>query len=355
MVMVILILMDIRFATSEETAKWNSLVLANPDNGNIFQGDEFAQQKKLGDWIPRYLMADNLAIMVLEKPVLGLGSLWYIPKGPSVGSIPQLGDLLRSLEKFASKNNVFAVKIEPELEKTKDAIKATKEFKLTPVASIQPQSSTVLLDLAPDLEDIMAGLNQKGRHAIRRAERDGVKVKQVKSTDENCKLFYQMFAQTADAHGFVIRPYDYHRKFWQRYVNAGLGQMFFTYLGDNLIACGFAMIFGEKSLYKDAASVREKNVYGASHLMQWHIIQWARELGSKTHDLGGTPPSDKIYDKNHPHYGIGRFKTSFNKHVTDYIGAYDLPIKPLHYKLWTKFGERLTRRNWWRKYRESWY
>lgn len=67
------------------------------------------------------------------------------------------------------------------------------------------------------------------------------------------------------------------------------------------------------------------------------------------------PPSDQINNPEHKHYGIGRFKTSFNKEVTDYVGAFDLPIKPFAYSLWTKIGERLVLRAYWRKYSESWY
>lgn len=62
------------------------------------------------------------------------------------------------------------------------------------------------------------------------------------------------------------------------------------------------------------------------------------------YDLCGAPPSDQIGNPNHPHYGIGRFKTSFNKEVTDYVGAYDSPINPLRYKLWIKIGERMAMR-----------
>jgi len=347
--------MDLRFATAEEIAEWDARILANPDGGNVFQGDEFAEQKKMGNWKPRYIISENLAITVLEKRVLGLGKMWYVPKGPGIKSVEQLGEMLQPLAKLAHKNNAFALKIEPELKKTPDTLEAIKAFGLLHVPPIQPHSSTVLLNIAPEPDTILASLNQKGRHAIRRAERDGVIVKQVEATDDNCRLFYQMFTETAQKQGFVIRPYDYQFKFWRRYADAGLGQLFFTYHEDKLIACAFAIVFGEKSLYKDAASIRDKNVYGASHLMQWHIIQWAREQGAKLHDLGGCPPSSRIDDKQHPHYGLGRFKTSFNKQVTDYVGAFDLPIRPFQYRLWVKFGERLVKRYWWRKYGESWY
>lgn len=346
--------MDVRFATDAEIAEWDSHILGNPDGGNVFQGDEFAEQKKLGKWTPRYVVAGGLALTIHEKPVLGLGKLWYIPKGPGVQSAVALGDLLPVLREFAASNGVFMVKVEPELEKTEGNLRNLSVLELLSVPAIQPNFSTVLIDLTPDLDTILKNFNQKGRHALRRAERDGVTIERVETTEANCQKFYALLAKTAEG-SFVIRPYDYYQKFWQRYAAAGLGQLFFAYHDDKLIAGAYALVFGDKSTYKDGASIREKTVYGASHLLQWHVMQWAKEQGAVTHDLCGTPPSDHINDETHPHYGIGRFKTSFNKHVTDYVGAYDLVVRPRQYSLWVKFGERVTKSLWWRKYHESWY
>lgn len=351
---VILLFMEIRFATDAETQDWNAHVLANPDGGSIYQGDEFAEQKKLSGWKPRYLFADELAITVLEKPVVGLGRLWYIPKGPGVTSVVQLGDLMPDLRQFAARHGVFVVKVEPELVKTDDAVKALSELGFIPSKPVQAYTSTILIDLSPDLDTTMANFNQKGRHAVRRAERDGATVKQVESTEENCRIFYDLYAKTAEG-SFAIRPFDYYLRFWQRYATAKLGQMFFAYFDGQVIAAAFGMVFGEKSLYKDGASVRERTVYGGSHLLQWHVIQWAKNEGSKIHDLGGSPPSDRMDDESHPFYGFGKFKSSFNKQVTDYIGAYDIVVKPLHYKVWSSYGERLVKRHWWMKHHENWY
>lgn len=346
--------MDIRFAVDAEIATWDSKILSNPDSGNIFQGDEFADQKRMTGWKSRYLIADAISITVLEKSVFGLGNFWYIPKGPGVTDVSQLENLLPKLKDFARKQGVFAVKIEPELLKTNESMKSLIELGLLPVTPIQPNFSTVLIDLSPDPETIISNLNQTSRHAIRRAEREGVKVREVEADNVNCKLFYELLTQTA-AGSFTIRPYDYYYKYWRRYSDAGLGQLFFAYYEDKLIAGSFAVIFGDKSTYKDGASIREKTVYGASHLLQLYVMQWARRQGSKTHDLCGSPPSDQIGNKNHPHYGIGLFKTSFNKQVTDYVGAFDLVVNPTKYGWWKRFAERIVKRLWWHKYHESWY
>lgn len=332
--------MTLRFARLDETSSWNVHILANPDGGNILQSTEFAERKTPNGWKIHYIMADSLAITVLEKSILGLGKLWYIIKGPGVTSVEQLQTLLPDLKQFAAKNGVFAVKIEPEIIKTSQTPAELASLGLVKVRNVQPNASTVLLDLSGNLEDIMAGLNQKGRHAIRRAERDGVTIEQVPTTDENCEKMFELYKITAEGQ-FGIRPYEYYKNFWQEFERASMGQLFFAYSGGQLIAAAYALVFGNKSVYKDGASVRERPVYGASHLLQWHVIKWAKSRGSVLHDFSGAPPSDRINDPTHPYYGIGRFKTSFNKQVTDYIGTYDIVVRPLQYKLWAKFGERL--------------
>lgn len=336
------------------TAQQNKSILSNPDNGNVFQSVEFANIKQRQGWRPRFETINGIAITILEKAPLGLGRLWYIPKGPGVGSVEELGELLPELKKLAYKSGAFAIKIEPELQKTDEILVALKKLGLQKTRPIQPNFSTVLIDLSPTLDEILKNLNQKGRHAIRRAERDGVTIKRVDSTDENCEIMYRLLSETA-AGSFGIRSYDYYREFWQSFSKPKLGQLFFAYFEGEVIAGAYALTFGTKSTYKDGASVRQKTTYGASHLLQWEVIKWAKESGSLTHDLCGAPPSDQVNNPEHPHYGIGRFKTSFNKTITDYVGAYDIVIQPSAYKVWSSLGERIALRLYYRFHKESFY
>ena len=346
--------MSVQFATNDQLETWNSLITKNPDGGNIFQAYEFTQQKQLDNWNPRYLLADGLAITVLEKSILGLGKLWYLPKGPGVISVRQLDGLLPELSLFAKENGAFMIKIEPELMKTDETLADLMKLGLKKVRPIQPNFSTVLVDISPDLETVLKNLNQKGRHAIKRAERDGVTVKLVKSNERNCRVMYRLLSDTA-TNSFRIRSYSYYKAFWQRYEKAGLGQLFFAYVDNQVVAAAYAIRLGKKSTYKDGASVRERTVYGASHLLQWHVMQWAKANGAITHDLCGAPPSHEINNSNHPHYGIGRYKTSFNKEVTDYIGAYDLPLNSTAYKLWSRFFEKIVLRLYAKTHHKSFY
>lgn len=346
--------MALRFATTDEITTWNEHLLANPDGGNILQSLEMAEQKTLGNWKPRYIISDTLAILVLEKSVPFLGKLWYVMKGPGVTTVEELTSILPGLKSLAAKSGVFTVKIEPEIIKTDDAPAALTDLGLVKSRDVQPNVSTVLLDLSGSVDEIMANLNQKGRHAIRRAERDGAVVKQVPATDDNCRMMYDLYLLTAEGQ-FPVRSYSYYKHFWQTFERAQTGQMFFAYADDRIAAAAYALIFGSKSTYKDGASLRERPVYGMSHFLQWNIITWAKSRGATVHDFCSTPPSDQIKNPDHPFYGFGRFKTSFNKDVIDFVGAYDIIIRPTSYRIWSHIGERIALRLHWQRHHESYY
>src|SRR5690606_24658912 len=99
--------MNARFATPDETASWDDLLVANPDKGNVFQTTEVAETKRKNSWTPRYVMVGSRAITVLEKSVPFLGNYWYLPKGPGVADQADLDEIITSLSAFAKKHGVF--------------------------------------------------------------------------------------------------------------------------------------------------------------------------------------------------------------------------------------------------------
>lgn len=344
--------MAVRFATKKEIDNWDNLLAKNPDGGNIFSSFEFAMQKETGGYSANFVIFDNVAITILEKNAPGLGKLWYLPKGPGVSTFKELWPILQELGPFAKQHGAFAIRIEPEIDRHEQP--TLSRHGLRKARPIIPNPSTITLDISKSLDIILSNMPQKGRYAIKRAQRDGVKIEQVKSDEKNCQIMFDLLAETAEGQ-FGIRSYDYYRTFWQRFEGARLGQMFFAYVDNKVVAGAYAMVLGKKSTYKDGASVRERTVYGASHLLQWHIIDWAKSRGATVHDFCGSPPSDEINNKDHRHYGIGLFKTAFSKNVVDYIGCYDLVLNPTKYNVWVKFAEKVAHRLHYYKHHDSYY
>jgi lipid II:glycine glycyltransferase (peptidoglycan interpeptide bridge formation enzyme) len=344
--------MNARYATADEIADWNTLILKNPDGGTIFASFEYSEIKKMTGYTPRYVIVDHLAITVLEKTALPLGRFWYLPKGPEVRSAKALFDVLKALRPLAKKAGVFLIKVESELDRS--MAPSIERHGLKKASAIIPNPSTITLDISDSLEDVIMHLPQKGRHAIRRAERDGVTVKKVAPTEKNCQQMYDLLAETAKGQ-FGIRSYNYYKKYWEIFSEQGYGQLFFAYYDNEVVAGAYAMTFGEKSTYKDGASIRKRTAYGASHFLQWNVIEWAKSRGVTLHDFCGSPPSDEIHNPDHPHYGIGLFKTSFNKEVTDYIGTYDYVLSKSKYLAWKKLGERVHRRLYYKRTSDYYY
>jgi lipid II:glycine glycyltransferase (peptidoglycan interpeptide bridge formation enzyme) len=341
-----------RFASPDEIASWNEHILANPDGGNVFASTDYIAQKLTGGYSVKYIFVGSIAITVLQKSIPPLGALWYLPKGPGVTTTKELFAILHALTPLAKKHGVFVIRVEPELSRSTQPTLA--RHGLIKARPIIPNPSTITLDLTPDIDDILTTLPQKGRYAIKRAERDGVTVKMVESTDANCKIMFDLLSETAEGQ-FGIRSFDYYRGFWQGFASHGNGQLFFAYVDGHVVAGAYAIVFGTKSTYKDGASVRKRTAYGASHLLQWHVITWAKQHGSIIHDFCGSPPSDEINNPDHIHYGIGMFKTGFNKTVTDYVGCYDMVIRQTQYAMWSHIGERVARRLHHYKHHDSYY
>ena len=344
--------MTARYATPEEISRWDQLIINNPDGGNVFSSYEYSEIKKLTDYTARFIVNGSLAVTILEKQTPPLGKLWYLPKGPNVTSSKELFSTLKAIRPLAKKAGVFVIRIETELNRS--CRPTLERHGLVKAAPIIPNPSTITLDISSPLETVLASLPQKGRHAIRRAERDGVTVTSPKATDKNCELMYKLLSDTAKGQ-FGIRSYNYYKKFWQSFEKAGLGQLFFAHFEGKIVAGAYAMTFGTKSTYKDGASIRERTAYGASHLLQWKVIEWAKSCGVTLHDFCGSPPSDEINNKDHPHHGVGMFKTAFNKEVTDYIGCYDDVLSTTKYKVWKKIGERVHRRLYFKKTKDYYY
>ncbi len=338
--------MTARFANADERAHWNALVAANPGGGEVWAGDQYLEAKRHGRYLPRHVIVDredrpSLAVGVLAKRVPLLGEWWHLPAGPPGDNAEAVLEAANAVAELARSRGAFFMKIEPRA--GPDAAGTIRAAGYGPGIRIVPNPSTILVDVSGTEEELFARIGKKARNSINRAGRDGIMVERVPSTDENCTALYRLLQETAEGR-FVLRDESYYKGFWQGFEKAGLGQIFFATRDGQVVAGAFAMALGEKTTYKDGASVRDKSAYGASHALQWEVLRWANERGAVIHDLCGAPHSSQADDTEHPLNGVGRFKRSFSPEITDYVGTFDLPLKRAAYAFWVKIGDRLMRR-----------
>ena len=146
----------------------------------------------------------------------------------------------------------------------------------------------------------------------------------------------------------MIRPFRYYQHFWTQFVSKGQGHFYGVYEDNRLVTTAFVIVYGNSATYKDGGSTPKRDqtamhAYG----LQWHIIQDLSQQGVRQYDLCGTPPSSRIGDRDHPYYGLGLFKTSFNKEVVDRLGTYDQVLDPIAFKAWNMYAGKIIQKLHW--------
>lgn len=340
-----------RFATAEEIENWDKHVTANPNGGNMLQSAAYASVKDGNGWKVHWLVLDNGSYssynLILEKKFPVLGRLWYLIKGPDAASPDDIRPMLTACAGLArsQKMNVFTIKIEPDIVDSAEAAAQLSAAGLVKAPNIQSNDSTALLDISAPENEVLRSISSRARNAVRRAEREGCEVRQEEAGVESYRKLYALMENTVNAKGAMpLRSFDYYSRFWDGFCSRGQGHFFFVYEDGKPSVGAFVINYGAKATYKDGGSTQDRKQYGDSHLVQWAAIRRMQELGCVEYDFCGTPPAARIKDQTHPLYGMGLFKTSFTKTVTDFVGCYDLVLGPVRHRLWLNGGERIFRR-----------
>lgn len=353
-----------RFAEPDEIERWDEHVTANPNGGNLLQSAAFAAVKRNFGWDIRHLVIEGpdwrSYNLVLEKSFPVLGRLWYLIKGPDVSTVEDVPPALEAVKDLAERERlrVFAVKIEPDIVDSEEARSVLSGAGLVKSFNLQPNDSTAILDISPEPGPLLRALHSRGRNAIRRAEREGVQVEVAEPTLENYRTMHSLMTGTLNTksrNGAQVRNFEYYRQFWTEFTSRGQGRLYFVYENGRPSVGAFVINYGRKATYKDGGSLQNRSQYGDSHLVQWTAIEDMKALGCTEYDFCGTPPADKLKDTSHPFHGLGLFKTSFTKTVTDFVGVWDYVIDSARYSAWTTAGERLARRAYTRRTGQQFY
>jgi Acetyltransferase (GNAT) domain len=149
---------------------------------------------------------------------------------------------------------------------------------------------TFLLDLTPPIEELRRNLDKKWRNQLTRSEKNGLKVTAGTATDEYrrfCRMYNQMwkrkaFETTVDVEEFGRLQEDLPEAHRMRILICEQ---------DGVPVAGLvASAMGDSAIYLlGATSNTGLNSKGA-YLLQWTLIQWLKENGFRSYDLGGIDP-----------------------------------------------------------------
>ncbi|HEX6290421.1 MAG TPA: peptidoglycan bridge formation glycyltransferase FemA/FemB family protein [Herpetosiphonaceae bacterium] len=336
-----------------DATAWDTLV-GQHAQGHMLQSWAWGELKQQFGWQPlRVSVTDGAAVaaaQVLIRPLYGL-SVAYVPRGPLFAADETLNyALLQTLQRIARRRRAAFLRLEPNMPETSDATKALHSWlqvqRFVVAAPMQPRSS-IHLDLTPAPDALFAAFSKGHRADVRRAERNGVTVR-VGTTDADLDTFYTIMQATGERQSFAIHARGYYQAALRLFGDAA--RLLIAEHDGAALAAFLVFGWGREATYMYSGSTESGLKQGANHLLQWHAIQWARERGCTIYDLWGIPDafgqmahasSDEQARleqaaKEHPLYGVYRFKKGWGGHVVRYLPAYDrVYLAPLYW-LWQR-------------------
>jgi lipid II:glycine glycyltransferase (peptidoglycan interpeptide bridge formation enzyme) len=357
-------------------SNWDSLIAQLP-NPHLLQTREWAEAKLPFGWTAHYkIWKDDkgeleAAAQILQRhiriPIIGRSlCMLYVPKGPTLRDWPDenlRAQVLNDLREFAESEGAFFIKIDPDVNIGVGLPTDAKEETLGTIFLNQLKTdgwrlsneqvqmrNTMLIDLRKSEEELLAAMKQKTRYNLRLAERKGVKVR--RGNPQDFSLLYQMYAETSIRDQFVIRSEEYYRAVWERFFEAGMLTPMIAEVDGEPVAGLMLFIFGKQSWYLYGMSRDKAREWMPNYLLQWEAIKASRQAGCETYDLWGAPDE---FNESDPMWGVYRFKVGLGAYEARRIGAWDLPLQPFVYSLFTQvlpkvisvmqwFGRRSTRR-----------
>jgi len=329
-----------------DAAAWDAALLSLP-SPHILQSWAWGELKAQTGWRAQRLVwqdaapvaaaphaAASLLIRRLNPRVPV--AVAYVPKGPILdwSNMSLVDEVLGQIEAEARRAGALFVKIDPDVRGDVDpgqvVIAALRRRGWRPSADQIQYRNTVISDLKPDEETLLAEMKPKWRYNIRLAERRGVVVRDGAAAD--LYAFYAMYAETGARDGFLVRPFDYYRAIWARFLADGLGHVLLAEVEGAPVAGLFLFRYGPTAYYFYGASTAQSRDLMPNHALQWAALRWAKVAGCTRYDWWGAPD---VLDESDPMWGVFRFKQGFGGAFTPWIGAWDFPVSRTGYWAYT--------------------
>jgi vancomycin resistance protein VanK len=316
--------------------------------------------------------------LVLHRPVPRLDrfTLAYLAEGPVIDWSGEIGAWLDPLAAYLKEHGAFAIRLGPPVEtdywsaaQVKEGIADPDIRRLTdmPGQGGDPVGARVssrlkdtgwlpqnpldgfgaghpqfkyVVPLAGRTEDeLFRGMNQQWRRNIKKAAKEGVEVTVGDGEPEDLKAFHDLYVHTAERDYFTPRPLSYFETMFA-VLSAEDPERIKLYLAHHqgdLVAATILVRVGAHAVYSYGASATAKREVRGSNACQWAMIRDALAAGCDVYDLRGITPT---LDADDPHVGLVQFKVGTGGRAVRYVGEWDLPLRPMVYRLFDLYMRR---------------
>ncbi len=274
---------------------------------------------------PQFLSGSGWGCLLVERRTR-LGKYWFAPYGPALDSADNLAAALAEIIAQARDAGVDWLRLEPmaagnDIERLKSGL---SQAGARPSAHITNPDLTLVVDLSPPLEDVLAAVSQSTRSFIRKNQRENFISFRSSISPADIPTFTRMLGTVSRRNRVNFYSNGYFQKQAECLMPAGM--MFLELALDDGQPVASAIIhdYGETSAYTYAASLPEARRSNASALLLWQVMANAKARGRQRIDLYGIAP--EAAPDSHLWAGFSAFKRKFGGHAVEHAGTWDLPL-----------------------------
>jgi lipid II:glycine glycyltransferase (peptidoglycan interpeptide bridge formation enzyme) len=334
---------------SADDAEWDAFVACHAQ-GSLLQTTGWARLKNRFGWTSHrvWLKRDGRiaagAQILYKSAALGLVKMAYIPHGPLVDweDEEQTAVLFNQIDLSVYERRAAIAKLEPLL--WQGDISPERWQSICQQHNLRPNSDTIqppqtiLIDLRPSPEDILANMKQKTRYNIRLAAKKGITTRQGITAD--LPAFVQLMQLTGQRDSFGIHTPLYYQAAFEIFAEKGQVALWLAEFEERPLAAMMVFMHGRTAYYLYGASSNDERERMPNYAVQWAAMEWAKTRGCHWYDLWGIPdaPEEELEanftNRHEGLWGVYRFKRGFGGQLKRTVGATDRVYNSLAYKLY---------------------
>lgn len=333
------------FETAADRTEWDAFVTSHPEANFLQSWDFYEFHQSRGNHIVRRLVRDQagniLAAYAGVVEAAKRGRHLAVAGGPIMDWTDEAltQAVFTDLKQQAQRENCVFARIRPQLERTPGNLKILASNGLKPAPMYLSVEFAGVLDLEKSEEEILAGMRQRLRRALRKAAKNDIQVE--KSTDPaDIHGFYQIQLQTAGRHEFIAFSEDFLTKQFAAFAPHGEAVLYTAKYQGEVLAQNFMIFYGNEASYHYGVSSELGTKYSGAPLLHLEAMRDARERGIKRYNFWGIVEENETH---HRFYGVSCFKRGFGVTELRYTPAHDLILKPIPYQL-TKLIETIRKK-----------
>jgi lipid II:glycine glycyltransferase (peptidoglycan interpeptide bridge formation enzyme) len=249
----------------------------------------------------------------------------YLPYGPTVADDRSLAVALDAAAGTARELRCGFVQFEPNAQSVihPGAVGAVR-------TRMRQPADTWLLRIDVDESSLRSGLTKGHRGSINAAERRGLTLERAASPEE-VGGFLEVLHRTHQRTGMPIHADAYYRAIVDELMPSGEASLYIARSEECAVAAAIVFDLGDTRYYAYAGSDPSARQLSPAAPLVWRMILDARADGKRWFDFWGIAPPGR---PDHIWSGFTQFKRAFGGEALQRAGTWDLPVRPLSYRVW---------------------